>query len=166
MAGSPQTDLQHLRASHFIKSFKLSGAAGAILAMGSSWQSLHNIRRALVNVNNIVATAGISLVEILVDDTSNGGSGSLIVLKSMTLAGPLMDAVNDQVNLEFTEDEVAEVGVKDYSLGTPADRATPRFPTHFNVRVTTNNLADVANVAIFCELKHKQSDKTPAQVIA
>lgn len=165
MAGSPQTNLEHIRSSHFVKSFKLSGTAGAILAFGSGWVSLHNIRRVLVNVNAIVATAGVSLVEILVDTTSDGSSGALLLLKSDVLTGPLMDAVNDQVNLEFTEEEAMEVGIRDYT-STPVDRATPRFPSHFNVRVTTANNADVANVAIFCELKHRQKDKTPSRVIA
>lgn len=161
---SPQTQQQHLRAILRVQSYKLSGTAGAILAFGAAWRSLFDVRRVLVNFNSIVIGAAITKVEIIADDTSDGSSGSLIVVKdSGTIAA---DAVDDQANLEMTDREVMEVGVKDHTLSTPADRATTRMLDYYNVRVTTTDNADVGNVCVIEEMMHQKDDNTPETSIA
>jgi len=165
MAGSPQTT-KKLRTRSFVKSATIPAASpGAILAFGSSWIDASDMHGLMAHVVANVATGGLSKVEIVANDESDG-SGTTVVVKELTLTGPEVDAVNDQVTLECQAEEIREVGIKDYTLSTPADRATAIDLCYVNIRVTTTNAADVATAVLIGDSMHHHEELTPEKVIA
>jgi hypothetical protein len=110
-------------------------------------------------VNMVTATAAITNVQIIGNTTAAGDGTEYVIKETGTIAA---DAVNDQVVLEVTAEEIMEVMYRDPGVG---DRATKvEFLSVY--AKTTCNTADVIDTTTIVEDNHHQLNLTPATTIA
>lgn len=160
---SPQSSQRYL-SKQDIQQKVATGTAGTILAFGSSWIDVndwHGLVAAAVLA--VKSGNGMTKLEIVANDASDGSGTTVVVKDSGTIAA---DAVGDEAFLECSAEEVKEVGVRDYTADPVVDRASDLNLRYVNVRVTNHATGDVVGVTVVGDPMHHKLNKTPATRIA
>lgn len=158
---SPQSSQRYFSREEYVAEI---ATGGTTVVAFTNWLSMHDAHGAAFGAIVAALTGdGITKMEIIASDSSDGSTNVTVVKDSGTVAA---DAVDDEVYLECTAEEIREVGERDYTADPVVDEATPVELAYVNVRLTLDNGSDVAAVFGKLDRMHHQLDLTPATRIA
>lgn len=128
---------------------------------------MKDVKELLCNVTIVVGTNTITKVELIASDNATPGSGNLAVIREVNYSSGHPDAVDDQVRISCTAEEVREVSERDYSDNTSvSDRSTRLDLRYAFVRVTCGDAAATWNATYVSKVLHRYKDLTAKSVIA
>ncbi|GAA4442951.1 hypothetical protein [Bremerella cremea] len=106
MASPVETN--HLRSNLIVQNYKFD--PDGVNPVDVAWRSVRDIKRILIGFTRTVGTGNVDAFKILANAASDGG-GTDVEIKAHPLASQ-PDAINDQIWLECSVEEIAALGAK------------------------------------------------------
>lgn len=126
-----------------------------------------NVKEMFAQITIVSGTNTITKVELLASDNATPGSGNIVVVREVNWSAGHPDAVDDQVRISCTAEEVREVSERDYSDNTAlVDRTTRLDLRYVYVRVTCGDAAATWNAVYISKVLYRHKDLTAKSVIA